>query len=60
MTYLGMHKETPSEERRRIEVEIAIEYIHECMYEFSDKKIIWLAEKCFEIDNYKRKNKKNG
>jgi hypothetical protein len=36
------------------EAQRASEYIHECLYVFSDKKIIWLAEKCAEIHNYKK------
>jgi len=45
---------------RKSEAEIALEYIYECLCVFSDKKIIWLAEKCYEIDSYKRKNKNHG
>lgn len=40
----------------KIEVAAAKDYVQECLYTFSDKKIIWLAEKCIEIDNYKRKS----
>lgn len=45
-----------SKEQVKREAEAAGDYIQECMYKFSDKKIIWLAEKCIEIDNYKRNN----
>jgi hypothetical protein len=39
------------------EAQAAEDYIHGCLCKFSDKKIIWLAEKCIEVDNYKRKRK---
>jgi hypothetical protein len=40
----------------QIEAQAAEDYLHECLHNFSNKKIIWLAEKCIEIDNYKRKS----
>jgi len=49
----------PEKTKRELELqeeaERASEYIHECLFTFSDKKIIWLAEKCSEIHSYKRK-----
>jgi|AntAceMinimDraft_18_1070375.scaffolds.fasta_scaffold27232_5 hypothetical protein len=54
-----LNKKTPSEIRKKRESESALDYLFECLYGFSDKKIIWLAEKASDISNYK-KQKKNG
>jgi len=47
---------TPSQKRREREVDAAASYLWECLQTFSDKKIVWLAEKCSEIDSYKKKD----
>jgi len=48
---------TPSEQMRANEVAAAREFLHACMFEFSDKKIIWLAEKASKISSYDRSKK---
>ena len=44
---------------RQREAQIDSEYISECIQSFSDTKVIWLAEKCFEIDSYKNRRERN-
>jgi len=40
------------------EAEAARDFLSGCLYDFSDKKIIWLAEKALEIYNHKKKKEK--
>lgn len=34
------------------------DFIQECLYRFSDKKIEWLAEECLKIYTYKNKKER--
>lgn len=40
-----------------LEVQAARDFLFECLYTFSDKRTLWLAEKASEIYSYENKGK---
>ena len=49
----------PSEELRKKMVEVDREFIQQCLYDFSDSKIRWIAKECLKIYRYKNKKREN-